>query len=484
LENAGLGYTWGYWGRDLQRQIIQKYKIPVCVINGAVPGSSIALHLDRNSNNPQDFGTVYGSLLYRVLKLNTTRIRAFFWYQGEEDAWVSPENYSDRFDKLMKFWQVDYPMVDKFIVFQINIMDRPHYEAGALREFQRQTKNIYPKTDHFAAMGLGPLMDNIHYTEEGYTKLATQLTSYLGPKIYKTADSLNVDSPDVRKVFYSKSKDAITMVFDQNQTIKWQNDTLYNNSKIELKNQFFLDGDESKPAPISSWEVTGNKVTVHLSQPVAATRINYLLSYKDGYYHGPFLYNAKGLGAFSFHEVTINPALDDLTLAAAVTQSNTIKLNWKKSGEGSSYTLEKKAEGQSEFKVLRTFDQNVLTYEDADVAINTAYTYRMKAINSLSESPISEIAVKTMSLLGTEPVSDMEWKIYPNPTRDFIEVNFKNNVSGKLTLSNIIGQNVYSVIINASSNALINMTNSTSGLYFITFTKKNGDVITKRIMKL
>lgn len=473
----------GYWGRDLQRQIIETYKIPVCVINGAVPGTNISQHLDRNSANPTNTGSIYGHLLYRVQKSQATKIRAFFWYQGEEDAWNDPENYPGRFDQLMKFWQKDYPMVDKFVIIQINIMDRPHYAAGALREFLRQTKYKYPNTDHFSVIGLGPLVDNVHYTEEGYGKFAQQLRDYLAPKVYQSKVTKNIDSPDLQKVFYSKSKDAITMVFDEEQTMKWQADTMSNGSKIELKNQFFLDGDESKPAPISSWEVSGNRVTIRLSQASAATRINYLPSFKNGYYHGPFLQNTNGLGAFSFHEVAINPALADNSLTSKVAAENIVELSWQKSDEAVSYVLEKKPEGQSTFTPLKTFDKNTLSFKDADVALNATYTYRLKAIGSQSESSFSETIVKTLLILGVEPVSDMVWKTYPNPTRDFVEIEFKDVVSGHIALATANGTNLILQEVNSSSSARIDLTTAPAGLYFLTFQKKNGEVTTKRIMK-
>jgi hypothetical protein len=473
----------GYWGRDLQRQIIETYKIPVCILNGAVPGTNIQQHLDRNSGNPANTGSIYGHLLYRVQKSQATKIRAFFWYQGEEDAWNDPGSYPGRFDQLMKFWQQDYPMVDKFVVVQINIMDRPHYAAGALREFQRQTKYKYPKTDHFSVIGLGPLLDNVHYTEEGYMKFAKQLRDYLGPKVYQTQETKNIDSPDLQTVFYSKAKDAITMVFDTEQTMKWQTDTTTDGTRIELKNQFYLDGDESKPAPISSWVVSGNRITMQLAQPSAATRINYLPSFKNGYYHGPFLQNTKGLGAFSFHEITINPALADNNLTSKVSTENIVELSWLKSEDAVSYILEKKSEGQSTFMPLKTLDKNTLSFNDPDVEFNASYTYRLKTVGALSESPFSEIIVKTLIILGTEPAADMVWTTFPNPTRDFVEIQFKDAVSGNVQLTAANGSNLISREVHASTYVRIDLTTSPAGLYFLTFKKKNGDITTRKIVK-
>ena len=474
----------GYWGRDLQRQIIENYKIPVCVINGAIPGTTIAQHLQRNSNSPAQPESIYGHFLYRTLKSQATKIRAFFWYQGEEDAWSNPGAYPERFDQLMKYWQMDFPMVDKFVVVQINVLDQPHYLAGAMREFQRQTKYKYPKTDHFAVMGLSPMQDGVHYTAEGYGKLASQLTAYLGPKVYKSTLIQNVDSPDIQKVFYSTSKDAITLVFDQNQTLKWQADTTVNGVITKLKDQFFLDGIESVPAPISSWDVSGNRITLHLSGTSNATKINYLPSYRLNYYQGPFIRNSRDLGAFSFHEFAISPALANNALVASISTFNTIQLNWQKSADALFYVLEKKAPGESQFTVIKTLDAVNNSYEDIDVAVNSSYSYRIKSYSALSESGLSEVNVKTMPLLSVEPVAKISWKVFPNPAQNYLDIEFPDITSGTLELMSINGKSMLAMDIKSTKTVRMKLTSVPTGVYQAIFKNKNGLISTKRILKM
>ncbi|TDE18331.1 sialate O-acetylesterase [Dyadobacter psychrotolerans] len=474
----------GYWGRELQRHIIETYKIPVCILNGAIPGSRIADHLIRNVNNPSDPGSIYGHLLHRTKISQATRIRAFFWYQGEEDAWNNPGIYPASFDKLMKYWEADYPMVDKFVIVQINILDGAFYEAGALREFQRQTKYKYPKTDHFAVLGLAPMLDGVHYSDEGYFNFGKQIFDYLGPKDYKATITQNVDSPDIQKVFYSDDKKSITMVFDQNQTLKWQGDTTVNGVTTRLQDQFFLDGNETKPATVLSWDVTGNRVILNLAAAVNATKLNYLPSYKKGYYQGPYIKNIRGLGAFSFHEFTISPALANNMLTSTLSAVNTVQLSWQKSTEATSYILEKKSPGQAGYSAFKIFDNTVSAFEDADVAVNSSYSYRMKSYSALSESPLSETTIKTMPLLATEPVtSGMVWKVFPNPTPDYVEIEFADVVSGNIELLSVNGNKLGSVDVMSSKTAHMTLTNSSAGIYFLTFRQKNGHITTKRIVK-
>jgi hypothetical protein len=477
--------TPGYWGRDLQRQIIEKYNIPVCVINSAVPGSGIESHIIRNASKPSDPSNIYGSLLLRALKSKATRIRAFFWYQGEQDIWSDPGPYPERFNTLMSFWQKDYPMVDRFVVIQLNILTGLNYTAGALREFQRKTKYLYPKTDHFAVMGLGHMEDDTHFNGEGYTKLATQLLDFLGPKEYKSTITDNTGSPDIQKVFYSKTKDAINMVFDQNQTLKWAADTVEGGMTTRLQDQFFLDGDESKPASITSWQVRDNRITLRLASPINASKLNYILSFRRKRYNGPYIKNTRGLGAFSFHEFPIASALEDPSLISAISNSNVVQLSWKKITDATSYILERKEASHAEFTKIKTFADNSTTlFDDASVNFDRTYIYRISAIGTKSESQ-SETTIKSLELLGVEPepsVNDIV--IFPNPAKDFMDVTFPHPVTGKMTLVTTSGKTVSSAFIDNSKKAKMSVSNIPASTYILTFTSKNGVIMARRIVKL
>jgi hypothetical protein len=472
----------GYWGRDLQRLIIETHKIPVCIINGAIPGTKIDAHLARNPNNPAEPSSLYSHLLYRTIISKATRIRAFFWYQGEEDAWSNPGAYPEKLDQLIKYWQIDYPMVDRFVIVQINVLDQPHYAAGAMREFQRQTKFKYPKTDHFAVMGLSPMEDGVHYTAEGYGKLAKQFFDFLGPKVYKSTLDRNIESPDIRRVFYSASRDQITLEFDEKQDLKWPNDTTVNGIVTRLQDQFFLDGNESVPASLSSWNVTGNRITLHLKSPSTATKLNYLPSHRIGYYPGPFLRNAHGLGAFSFHEFQIAPALNGNNLKTTLSQANTVQLSWEK-GNSTSFILERKAKGENSFVTLKTFDASVNTFEDSDVGINMSYTYRLKSANALSESPYSESTIETMTLLATEPLVRMQWNAFPNPVNNTIKIEFQNPVTGKLILRSVSGKELLTSNLKNETSANMSLTGFSTGIYILVFRNKNGAETTQRMLK-
>jgi len=477
----------GYWGLELQRHILEENKIPTCVINGAVPGSQIIQHTPST-----DPFSLYGHLLYRTRKSGATRIRAFFWLQGEEEALMGSTYYPAEFDKVQKGWQADYPMVDQFVVLQINIVFNPYYVAGAIRDFQRRTPSLYPKTTHFATIGL-PSYDGVHYEAEGYGELARRLHRFIAPQIYQSPDNDNVSSPDIQKVFYSSAKkNEITLVFDENQAMRWPADTTVpdvNNQPVtlSLKNFFYLNGDESKPAPVLAGTANGNRVTLSLADSVTATKLNYLPSYNDPTklkaFVGPYLTNKRGLPAFTFHEFAI---ADALTVAGFTVKAtyNTVVVNWQPLAETSTYVLERRAGGAANFEPLKVFDTKTQSFEDTQVTPDITYTYRLKVISARSESPYAEASALLSPILAVDNgVQKLSWKTYPNPATQFVQVDFGKSTTGTLTLSNSQGAATLHLPIVQKETLNLDLTKYPAGLYLITVETQKGAKATKTIIK-
>lgn len=205
-------------------------------------------------------------------------------------------------------------------------------------------------------------------------------------------------------------------------------------------------------------------------------------SYRANYYQGPFIRNINGLGAFSFHEFMIASELD-IAMTASISPSNTVQLNWQRSSDATSYVLEKKAPGQSEFSTFKTFAAGTNNFEDIDVAVNSSYSYRIKSYSTLSESAYLETTVKTMPLLSTDPITEMTWKVYPNPTQDYIDIEFPNVVSGGFEITSVGGKSIFSTDIKSSKSLRVVLGNTPAGIYLVTFKNKNGLIFSKRVLK-
>ncbi|GGC03299.1 T9SS type A sorting domain-containing protein [Dyadobacter sediminis] len=322
------GWSWTYvgaWEIQLQRMILEEEGIPTCIINGCLPGKKISEFLQRDNANPANQNTLYGSLLYRVNVAKPSRIRAFVWMHGEQEVFEYIPNYATQYDQLYKYWDKDYPAVEKFLVMQSNVIVLNHENTtpvgGQIRDFLRRTKYIYPKTDHFTPIGV-PGYDGVHYSKAGYEEIGRRLFAFLRPSLYYSTDTSNVSCPDIINARFTKeSRNEIILTFDEGQELKWAADTVITGQNgqpltLSLKDFFYLDRDETQQQ-ILSGRVEGNEVILTLKESSNATKISYLPNFfpknlpepgglKIGFLSGPFLRNKRGLGAFSFYDVAID----------------------------------------------------------------------------------------------------------------------------------------------------------------------------------
>lgn len=468
----------GYWGQELQKQIIETYKIPVCVINGAFPGTKI----------DQQLAGIYDHLLYRIQKSRISRIRAYFYYQGEDDILGFTENYPAQFDQLQKKWQKDMPMVDRFVIMQLNLLFSKNYTAGAIRELQRKSPTLYPKNDHFATVGL-PSYDGIHYEVPGYQELAERLFRFLSPKLYKSTDTLNIRTPNIQKVYYGNvEKTSIVLDFDTNQTMVWPADTTVvdNTGKsvtLSLKNFFYLDGSEATSAPVIAGQANGNRVVLTLRNPVSATKLNYLPSYNMltnlPYFMGPFLLNTRGLEAFTFHEFPIAAAIE-LSLKAQLNRS-VISLTWPTVPNVQRYRLERKTASTNTYELLAELKGDATSYEDRNTEPSQTYTYRLKAISAVSESPYASTEIQSPAL--SEEYLTANWQVKPNPATTKAYLTFGATLKGTLTLYSLQGTLLAQREISEEKSTDLDVQTLKPGIYVLTIVTDTGLKVSKRLMK-
>lgn len=483
------GYSFpevGIWGIELQKMILEKYQIPTCVLNGAVPGTRISEHIKRDANAVY---TIYDLLQQRIRISGAKRIRDFFWLQGEDDALSADgfDGYPQKFTTLHDMWQKDFPMVDSFVVMQINVLFLPFYGAGALRDFQRRTPKLYPKTTHFATNGL-PYYDGIHYQREGYLALAKQVFDFIGPGIYQAPDNPNRKSPNIRKVFYNTpEKTGITLVFDEGQEMKWPKDSVVIDRNgvartVSGKALFFLDGNETQPAPVVSGEAQGNRVFLKLASASNARTINYLPAYVNTalypVFPGPFLKNTNGLAAFTFHEVAIADLLAIIGFKSEPLPSggeSTISLRWQTiSASSVTYFLERKREGEATFALITTYDGKSATFVDKGLEPNTAYTYRLRAVSAVSESAVAELGARTEVILALLPAQTLSWTAFPNPSHNYVSVRFAAPVSGQLSLFDVNGIGRIDKKLDQTAEATLRISDLAPGKYILRFSSEGG----------
>lgn len=292
------------WGMDLAKSIISEYKVPVCILNGGVGGTSIQQH-QRDDINPALPVNIYGSLLYRAQKSNlASAAKAIFWYQGESNASAF---YFDNFKTLYDDWKIDYPNVKKIFVVQI------HQGCGAgdhaaVREIQRSLPETFTDIEVISTMGL-PGHDGCHYTLDGYLALAKNIFPLVQKEFYNGIDQADFYAPNIKQAYFSKQDySEITLVFQKDSaTLLPPKVSILNGTTISLKDYFAL---EDQWKVIKNIQVKGNAVVLELKKPGIVNTITYLpeVNYHDfnTVYQGPYLLNKNQIGALSFYRFPID----------------------------------------------------------------------------------------------------------------------------------------------------------------------------------
>lgn len=289
----------GYWAFDLAKNLMEKYKLPICIINGAVGGTRIDLH-QRSVDHDEDLETIYGRLLWRVRQAKLTHgVRGMFWHQGENDqgsdgpsgayGW---ENYREYFVSLASAWKEDYPNIQHYYLFQI----WPHScgmgregSDNRLREVQRQLPELFSNMSIMSTLGIEPA-GGCHYPPAGYAEIAKIIAPLVEQYNYGMLPEGSITPPNLKSASYvSAARDEIVLEFDQ--PLKWED---------SLSSQFYLDGAKGK---ISSGKSEGNKIMLKLTNPSSAQDVTYLNG--ETWSQKTILRGENGIAALTFCEVPI-----------------------------------------------------------------------------------------------------------------------------------------------------------------------------------
>ena len=289
----------GYWGMELARRLIESEKVPICILNGAVGGTRIDQH-QRNPKNPTDPETIYGRLLARVQKAGLTHgIRGVLWHQGENDQGADGptggfgwETYREYFIELTAAWKRDFPNLQRHYLFQIWPKSCSMGIDGSdnqLRDVQRQLPALFSTMSIMSTLGIDP-PGGCHFPAAGYAEFARLIFPIIQRDSYGKIFTEPITPPSLKRAtFASAKKDALTLEFDQ--AIVWDS---------ALVSEFYLDGQKGK---IASGVVSGNRLTLTLTEPTTAQKITYLDS--ATWSQKRLLRGTNGIAALTFCDVTI-----------------------------------------------------------------------------------------------------------------------------------------------------------------------------------
>ncbi|MFD2936562.1 sialate O-acetylesterase [Spirosoma flavum] len=482
----------GGFGLTLQRLILENYGIPTCVLNGAQGGTAIAALSARDPLNHANTSTFYGNLLYRAQWAGVAKqTKAIIWKQGEEDAGSGIPGYPGKFATLYNQFREDYGDA-RIYVAQTNILANPQDSAASLRDFQRRTKYLFKNVEAIATVGT-PGYDGVHYSGLAHQRLAFEQFRQIARDIYGSTDTLQINSPDIKKTFYNTRKDSITLVFDDQMQMVWKSDTTFYNfatgakiDYLEQKDFFYLD---RQAGLVSGGSASGNRVVLGLKQPATAKALRYLPAFffdaGSPFYDGPTLRNTRGMRAFSFDGVPIAEAIATVTtLAAKPISEKQIQLIWTASASAQVQILERADATPTNYKQIASLNGTATTYTDTNLPdMFGTYYYRLRAYSSASESVYSNVVSARPLVLGLEPSSSIV-KVYPNPLASdrLLHVEADLVTFTELTIRDILGRTVKSWRGTARNILSLALDDLDTGVYVADLQTADGQLFRQKVV--
>jgi len=315
----------GTWGIVLARNLVDKYRMPICIMNGAVGGTRIDQH-QRNEVNHEDSETTYGRLLTRIEGAKLTHgIRGVLWHQGENNQGsASPtgdydwKSYQQYFVDLSAAWKQDYPNIQHYYIYQIwpSGCNMGGTTAGdMLLEMQRTLPSFYSNMRIMSTLGIVSGSSGrglCHFDLENYEQVAQLMSPLVEQDNYGLIPTKEVTAPNLKRAYFTTAaKNEIALDFGQ--PMAW---------KDECKAWVYLD---RVAAPISAGKASGNVITLQLTAPSAAKSIAYLSGKHWDGRPDKLLYGTNGIAALTFCSVAIAPSAGAATVPGQVHYEPTVE---------------------------------------------------------------------------------------------------------------------------------------------------------------
>jgi hypothetical protein len=270
----------GQWAIRMGRKIVNTYKVPVALFNGAHGGQPISF-FQRNDGNPNDLGTNYGRLRQRLQAAGVLgNVKGVLWYQGESDN-DNASVHVTGFNALLQDWRSDFGAI-KYYVYQVRTSPCGTTTNMNVREAQRQLGDTAGVT-LLSTNGLSG-HDGCHYAYiGGYREMGDHTFAVLGRDLYG-GPSAGVAPPNPSAVTASGSQLVVQLRSTDPLTVA-----------AGSAADFVLEGGA---VTVSSVDYQpGGKLLLTLSGP--ATGVTGL-TYQGHLGAGPWITNATGTGLLAF----------------------------------------------------------------------------------------------------------------------------------------------------------------------------------------
>ncbi|MEV8373900.1 sialate O-acetylesterase [Kribbella sp. NPDC056861] len=275
----------GQWAVRMGRRIVDTYKVPVALINGAHGGQPINF-FQRNDANPNDLNTNYGRLRQRLTGAGVIgQVRGVLWYQGESDNDNASVHISG-FTSLLQDWRADFgtaiPGGSRYYVYQVRTSPCGNTTAMNLREAQRDLGDTAGVTV-LSTNGVSG-HDGCHYSYlGGYRDLGDHTFAVLARDLYG-GTKVGVAPPNPSTVTANGSQLVVQLRSTDALTVD-----------AGVAAAFRVDGSIVSVSSVAYQ--AGGKLVVTLSGPATSGSS---LTYQGHNGAGPWITNATGTGLLAF----------------------------------------------------------------------------------------------------------------------------------------------------------------------------------------
>lgn len=200
-----------------------------------------------------------------------------------------------------------------------------------------------------------------------------------------------------------------------------------------------------------------------------------------------YIYRIKAYSSYSesLYDSSSSKTPDWLATPVITLEENiankSVKVSWKAIANATSYAIERQTTGtDTTYYALGT--SNILEFLDTKITDNQKYTYRVKALSSISESLFGSMGITTTKILATEKEQPTAFvKAFPNPTQGELTVQFQENSTGVLSIIDLKGMPVWLQNFSNRSEINLNLSGLGAGIYFLQI-KTNKGSFSEKIM--